>query len=169
MNPTPAEQQTCQQHARRRKSLANKDAPGLSALRMAHPVMRNVAFYLLMRSLPGWGAGSRIMSGMQRRHHPVSLEQAAEEAPVLSLLMQKTRLSQQCAQSISEMVPAPLRPYLAYGQIDEGEWCILVQGNAIAAKVKHLLPLWLNRLQQQGYDVQRIRLRLQGAPASPYR
>ncbi|MFV0601736.1 MAG: hypothetical protein ACK5NE_07935 [Brachymonas sp.] len=106
---------------------------------------------------------------MQRRHYPVSLEQAAEEAPVLGQLMQKTRLSQQCAQSIAELVPAPLRPYLAYGQIDEGEWCILVQGNAIAAKAKQLLPLWLNRLQQQGFDVQRIRLRLHTAQASSYR
>ena len=115
-----------------------------------------------------WPA-SRIMVGMQRRHHPVSLEQAAEEAPVLSQLMQKTRLSQQCAQTIAELVPPPLRSHLAYGQIDQGEWCVLVQSNAPAAKVRQLLPLWLERLQQQGLDVQRIRLRLQGAPTPHYR
>ena len=111
---------------------------------------------------------SRIMVGMQRRHHPVSLEQAAEEAPVLSQLMQKTQLSQ-CAQTIAELVPPPLRSHLAYGQIDQGEWCVLVQSNAAAAKVRQLLPLWLERLQQQGLDVQRIRLRLQGAPTPHYR
>lgn len=109
---------------------------------------------------------------MQRHHHPISLEQAAEEAPVLSQLMQKTRLSQQCAQSIADLVPAPLRPSLAYGSVEEGEWCVLVQNNAAASKVRHLLPLWVSRLQQQGLGVQRIRLRLQGAPAvsyTPYR
>lgn len=108
------------------------------------------------------------MAGMQRRHHPISLEQAVEEAPVLSQLMQKTRLSQQCAQSIADLVPAPLQARLAYGQIEQGEWCILVQGNAVAAKVRQLLPLWLNRLQQQGLGVQKIRLRVQGAPATHY-
>lgn len=105
---------------------------------------------------------------MQRHHHPISLEQAAEEAPVLSQLMQKTRLSQQCAQSIADLVPAPLRPSLAYGSVEEGEWCVLVQNNAAASKVRHLLPLWVSRLQQQGLGVRRIRLRLQGAPAAPY-
>lgn len=106
------------------------------------------------------------MAGMQRHHHPISLEQAAEEAPVLSQLMQKTRLSQRCAQSIADLVPVPLRPHLAYGQIEQGEWCVLVQNNAAAAKVRHLLPLWVSRLKQQGFEVQRIRLRLQGAPAT---
>ena len=109
------------------------------------------------------------MAAMQRRHYPISLEQAAEEAPVLGQLMQKTRLSQQCAQTIAELVPAPMRPHLAYGPIEDGEWCILVQGNAVAAKARHLLPLWLERLQQQGLGVQRIRLRLQGAPTATYR
>ena len=80
--------------------------------------------------------------------------------------MQKTRLSQQCAQTIAELVPAPMRPHLAYGPIEDGEWCILVQSNAVAAKARHLLPLWLERLQRQGLDVRRIRLRLQGVSAA---
>ena len=110
-----------------------------------------------------------IMTAMYRRHYPISLEQAAQEAPVLSQLMQKTQLSQQCAQAIAGLVPAPMRPYLAYGAVEEGEWCILVQGNATAAKARQLLPLWIERLQRKGLAVQRIRLRLQGAPAASYR
>ena len=111
----------------------------------------------------------RIMAGMQRRHYPISLEQAAEEAPILAQLMQKTRLSQQCAQAIAELVPSALRRHLEYGSVEDGEWCILVQGSAVAAKARNLVPLWLECLHQHGLAVQRIRLRLQAAPAAPYR
>lgn len=109
---------------------------------------------------------SRIMADMQRHHHqPVSLEQAAQEAPVLGQLMRQIQLSQVYARSIAELVPTALRPFVSYGAVEDGEWCVLVPNSAAAAKVRQLLPLWQAHLRQQGLEVQRIRLRVQGGGA----
>ncbi|MDO5654034.1 MAG: DciA family protein [Brachymonas sp.] len=100
---------------------------------------------------------------MQRRHHqPFTLEEAAHEAPVLGRLMQQAEASRACADCIAPLVPPALRAQISYGGIDEnGQWCVLVPHHAAAAKLRQLLPRWLERLQQQGFAVQGIRLKQQ--------
>jgi hypothetical protein len=98
---------------------------------------------------------------MQRRHHAIPLQQAAQESPTLSLLMGRVRESAERLKAIRSILPAPLRASVQAGPIEEGCWCLLVSSNAVAAKVRQLLPALQAHLSSQGLSVQSIRLKVQ--------
>lgn len=100
---------------------------------------------------------------MQRRHQAIRIEQAMQEAPVLGSLMERLRYAQECGRCITSLIPPMLRSRIQFGAVEEGEWCLIVSGNAVAAKARQLLPLWVTHLQQKGYAVERIRLRMAGS------
>ncbi|HEX7889411.1 MAG TPA: DciA family protein [Ramlibacter sp.] len=97
---------------------------------------------------------------MTRRHHPVSLQQAAEEAPMLARLAQLARESGERLQAIASAIPAPLRAAVRPGPIEGTTWCLLVETSAAAAKLRQLLPLLQQKLISRGYEVSAIRLRV---------
>jgi hypothetical protein len=97
---------------------------------------------------------------MTRRHHPVSLQQAAEEAPMLARLAQLARESGERLQAIESSIPAPLRASVRPGPIEGTTWCLLVETSAAAAKLRQLLPLLQQKLNSLGYEVSAIRLRV---------
>lgn len=98
---------------------------------------------------------------MHRRHHSVTLQQAADEAPVLSQLVALARDSSARLRAIESLVPASLRACIQAGPIDGPSWCLLVQGNAAAAKLRQLLPALLAHLRSKGWEVSAIRLKVQ--------
>ncbi len=98
---------------------------------------------------------------LPRRLHPVTLQQAAEESPTLAALAQQARESQERLQAVQSLIPAPLRPAVKAGPIEGPQWCLLVQGNAAAAKLRQLLPMLTGRLREQGWAVETIRLKVQ--------
>jgi len=95
-----------------------------------------------------------------RRHHPVTLQQAAEEAPTLARLAQLARDSGERLRAIEASIPAPLRPSIRPGPVDGTTWCLLVDNNAVAAKLKQLLPVLLQKLNSLGWEVSLIRLKV---------
>ena len=95
-----------------------------------------------------------------RRHHPVSLQQAAEEAPTLARLARLARDSGERYKAIEASIPAPLRTSVRPGPIEGTTWCLLVDGNAAAAKLRQLLPLLQQKLNSRGWEVTAIRLKL---------
>jgi hypothetical protein len=95
-----------------------------------------------------------------RRHHPVSLQQAAEEAPTLARLAQLARESGERLRAVESLIPAPLRASIRPGPIDGSTWCLLVEGNAAAAKLRQLLPLLQQKLVSRGCEVSAIRLKV---------
>ena len=95
-----------------------------------------------------------------RRHHPVSLQQAAEEAPTLARLAQLARESGERLRAIEASIPPPLRAALKPGPIEGTTWCLLVDSNAAAAKLRQLLPLLVRRLVSRGFEVTAIRLKV---------
>jgi hypothetical protein len=97
---------------------------------------------------------------MTRRHHSVSLQQAAEEAPTLARLAQLARESGERLKAIEPAIPAPLRACIRPGPIEGTTWCLLVESSAAAAKLRQLLPLLQQRLSSRGYEVTSIRLRV---------
>ena len=97
---------------------------------------------------------------MNRRHHPVPVHQAAEEAPTLARLAQLARESGERLQAIQPCIPAPLRRSVRPGPIDGTSWCLLVDSSAAAAKLRQLLPVFLARLNSDGWQVTSIRLKL---------
>jgi hypothetical protein len=98
---------------------------------------------------------------MTRRHYPVPVHEAAAEAPSLARLAQLARESGERLQAIAPLIPAPLRPAVRPGPIEGTTWCLLVEGNAAAAKIRQLLPLLQTSLNSRGWQVNAIRLKLQ--------
>jgi hypothetical protein len=96
-----------------------------------------------------------------RRLHPVTLQQAAEESPTLARLAQLARESGERLEAIKLLIPGPLRSAVQAGPIDEGAWCLLVDSNAAAAKLRQVVPALLDRLRDCGWQVNSIRLKVQ--------
>ena len=97
---------------------------------------------------------------MNRRNHPVTLHQAAEESPTLARLAQLARESGERLRAIESSIPAPLRASIRPGPIDGTSWCLLVDSSAAAAKLRQLLPVLLEKLNGRGWEVTAIRLKV---------
>jgi len=98
---------------------------------------------------------------MNRRLHPVTVQQAAEESPVLARLASLARESAQRLEAIAPLLPAALQACIKPGPIEGPVWCLLVDGNAAAAKLRQLLPVLLNSLRERGWEVTSIRVKVQ--------
>lgn len=98
---------------------------------------------------------------MQRRHQAIPLQQAALESPSLASLMGRVRESSLRLQSVKSLIPAPLRARVQAGPLEDGCWCLLVPSNAVAAKLRQLLPAFQAHLIQQHLGVTTIRIKVQ--------
>lgn len=96
-----------------------------------------------------------------RRLHPVSVQQAADESPTLARLAQLARESGEQLQAVESLIPPALRSAVRPGPIDGASWCLLVDGNAAAAKLRQVLPALVDRLRDRGSQVTSIRLKVQ--------
>ena len=59
------------------------------------------------------------------------------------------------------MLPAPLRASVQAGPIEDGNWCLLVSSNAVAAKLRQLVPALQAHLAQKSLGVTSIRIKVQ--------
>lgn len=97
---------------------------------------------------------------MNRRLHPVPLHEAAEDSPILARLTQLARESAERLRAVEQLIPPHLRTAVRPGPIDGDTWCLLVDGNAAAAKLRQVLPALQSRLSSAGWEVNSIRLRV---------
>lgn len=98
---------------------------------------------------------------MNRRFNPVSLEQAAQDSPTLAGLFARARDANERLQAVQELIPPDLRAAVQAGPVEGGTWCLLVRGNAAAAKLRQLLPLLQTRLKSRGWDEVTLRIKVQ--------
>jgi len=98
---------------------------------------------------------------MNRRLHPVSLMQAAEDSPTLARLAELARDSGERLKAVESLIPAPLRSAVRPGPIDGPAWCLLVEGNAAAAKLRQIVPALQAHLCGRGWEVTSIRIKVQ--------
>ncbi len=101
---------------------------------------------------------------MNRRHQAIPLLQAAQESPTLAHLASLTRDSSARLRAIEPLIPPSMRASIQAGPIEGSTWCLLVKGNAAAAKLRQLLPAFEAHLRSKGWDVQSIRLKIQARP-----
>lgn len=98
---------------------------------------------------------------MQRRHHAIPLQQAVQESPSFALLASRLRESSVRLQTIRSLLPAPLRASVQAGPIEDGAWCLLVNSNAVAAKLRQMVPALQAHLNTKGMSVSSIRIKVQ--------
>ena len=90
----------------------------------------------------------------------VSVRQAAESSPTLAHLTKLSRESSDRLKAIEPLLPEALLSAVKAGPIDEKNWCLLVDSNAAAAKIRQLIPLLEARLLSKGWKVNSIRLKI---------
>jgi hypothetical protein len=98
---------------------------------------------------------------MNRRPQAMSLLQASQDAPTLSRLMDLSNESVARLKAIQTLLPPALRSGLQAGPIEGDSWCLLVPNNAVAAKMRQMLPALLAHLRSKGWEVNAIRLKVQ--------
>lgn len=101
---------------------------------------------------------------MNRRNTPYSIEEATYESPTLAKLIDLSRTSNDMLKSIQTLIPIPLRTAIKAGPVDITDngirWCLIVEGNAVAAKLRQLLPKFQAHLFSKGKQVFEIRLKV---------
>ncbi|MFT3717901.1 DciA family protein [Pseudorhodoferax sp.] len=90
-----------------------------------------------------------------------TLQQAVEDSAPLARLTALARESAGRLAAVQALIPAPLRPSVRPGPIDGGNWCLLVDNSAAAAKLRHLAPTLQAALQRRGHEVEAIRVKIQ--------
>lgn len=93
-----------------------------------------------------------------------SLQQAADAAPVLARMTERIRLSGAMLSTVLPLIPSGLRTQVVAGPVDENSWCLLVSNPAVASKIRQLTPALLRALHAKGHAVDKLRIRVQGAP-----
>lgn len=100
---------------------------------------------------------------MYRRLPPaLSLHQAIEGAPALARLSSLVDRSSAMYRCVQSLIPAALQPSIQPGPVEGQDWCLMVSSHAAAAKLRQLVPLLRRRLQQEGWDVLTLRVKIMG-------
>jgi hypothetical protein len=63
-------------------------------------------------------------------------------------------------QSVSALLPPALRKSVKAGPVDNGVWCLVVDNNAVASKVRQLLPALIAHLRTKGWEITEIRVKV---------
>ena len=100
------------------------------------------------------------MNPPNRQHRAVTFNQAIENSPSLARLAELVRESNDRLKAAESLIPEGLRSSVKAGPIDGENWCLLVTGNAAAAKVRQVIPLIQIRLLHEGCKVSSIRLKI---------
>ncbi|MCX7255433.1 MAG: hypothetical protein NTZ64_01535 [Polaromonas sp.] len=100
------------------------------------------------------------MNDHKRLSSPLTVLQAVGNSPTLARLTELVRDSNDRLKAIEPLLPGNLRSAVKAGPIDGDSWCLLVNGNAAAAKLRQLLPTLQAGLQRQGWRVSSIRLKI---------
>lgn len=98
---------------------------------------------------------------MNRRQHSVTLLQASQDSPMLARLTELSQDSTARLKAIESLLPTPLKSSIKAGPIDGGIWCLILDSNAAAAKIRQLLPALMAHLRVKGWEINSIRLKVQ--------
>ncbi len=106
------------------------------------------------------------MQSLTRNHRAVTALQASRESPTLARLSDLAAESSARLKSLDTVIPRALRKAIQAGPIEGDEWCLLLDNNAVAAKVRQLLPAMQAHLRSKGWEINSIRLKVQVSPST---
>ncbi len=98
---------------------------------------------------------------MIRNHRSLSALQAAHESPALAHLAKLAEESQARLKSLNKLLPPAILRSVKAGPIDGDVWCLILDNNAVAAKLRQLMPAITAHLRAKGWEVTSIRLKVQ--------
>jgi hypothetical protein len=100
---------------------------------------------------------------------PIARSLACDDG--LASLLARVRASQARLEAVADVFPAPLRAHVRAGPLDDEGWTLLAANGAVAAKLRHLLPLLAEALLAKGWQATSIRVKVQStqAPTPPRR
>lgn len=98
---------------------------------------------------------------MNRRNHSFTLLQATQDSPTLARLTGLAVESSARLKSVESLIPVALRKAVRAGPIEGTVWCLILDNNAIASKIRQLLPSLESHLRTKGWEVSAIRLKVQ--------
>jgi hypothetical protein len=98
---------------------------------------------------------------MNRRTNTFTLLQATQDSPTLARLTGLVAESTARLHAIEALIPAALRSAVHAGPIEGTVWCLILDNNAIAAKIRQLVPALEAHLRSKGWEVSAIRLKVQ--------
>ena len=90
----------------------------------------------------------------------IPIHTAVENSEALGLLSDLVKESSERFTEIRPLIPEAMRSAVKAGPINGDVWCLLVSGNAAAAKLRQLSPLILAELKAKGRAVTSIRLKI---------
>ena len=90
----------------------------------------------------------------------IPIRTAVENSEALGLLSDLVKESSDRFIEVRSLIPEAMLPAVKAGPIDGDVWCLLVSGNAAAAKLRQLSPLLLARLKAEGRTINSIRLKV---------
>ena len=102
---------------------------------------------------------------MNRRHQSFTLLQATQDSPTLARLSALATESTDRLKLIEKLIPSTLRNSVRPGPIDGSVWCLILDNNSIAAKIRQLLPSFESHLRANGCGVSAIRLKVMAQDA----
>ena len=87
---------------------------------------------------------------------------AANAQPTLARIAKAAQASAALWQSLSHLVPGPMRSLVLAGPLDEKTWCLIAANSAAAAKLRHIQPTLLAACQQRGLNLETVRIKVAG-------
>ena len=94
----------------------------------------------------------------------LAIGQALAASAPLAMLSQRMRESQDRLAAITPLLPPAMRASVRAGPIDETGWSLLASSNAVAAKLRQMLPALEAHLRTCGWDGPPLRVKLLTAP-----
>ena len=97
---------------------------------------------------------------MHRHHKAWTVLEATQESPTLARLAELVIDSASRLKSVEHLIPPLLRSGIKAGPVEGTVWCLVLDNNAIASKLRQLIPAMQSHLRIKGWDVTQIRLKI---------
>lgn len=112
---------------------------------------------------------------MNKRHLGArTLAQVMEQSPTLLQLSERLNASKQCLNAVQALIPVAMRKAVHGGPLEcittqpsdnsAYYWVLLAENPAVAAKLRQLTPLMLQKFQETSLPVQEIRVQIISRP-----
>jgi hypothetical protein len=88
-----------------------------------------------------------------------TLEQNPEHVDLLAQANQLNKIRQAIAEA--DVIPAPINRHYKLGPLSQGTLIILAENASVATKLKHISPSILSKIQQLGWKITTVKIKLQ--------